>query len=177
MEKIKQNGSGLAKAAKIISIVIFSITMACLLTTTVSDIAIFSEQIIKFLGYIIVTAILFIVMVIFYVISFVLIFGFYLQETYGFWPFTVTKNAFLEMLGDIKFYDYQLATLISIRWIVFVLCILCFVSSIVALSLNKAAKKKGFEGNRKPTKPFSVVTLIFSLLGAGVAGVILLFFA
>ena len=174
---IKQKGSGLAKAAKIISIVIFSVTMACLLTTTISDIAIFSEQITKFLGYILICAILFIALVIFWIISFILIFGFYLQKEHGFWPFSVTKSAFLEMLGEIKFYESQVVTLTTIRWVVFVLCAICFVASIVALSLNKAAKKKGFEGNTKPAKKFSVVTLVFSLLGIGVAGFVLLVIA
>ena len=169
-----QSGSGLAKAAKIISIVIFSVVMACLLTTTISDVAIFSEQILQFIAVLIVTAFLFIAFTIFYVISFVLIFGFYINKSYGFWPFSLTKKTFLSMLGDIKFYESQVNTLVTIRWVVFVFCILCFVASIVALSLNKAAKKKGFEGNLKPAKKFSITTLILSILGMGVAGFVLL---
>ena len=172
--EVKQSGSGLAKAAKIIAIVIFSVTMACLLTTTISDVAIFSEQITKFIGGVIVCAILFIFMLIFYVVSFILIFGFYLQESKGFWPLTVTKNAFFEIIDDIKFKESQVVTMNTIRWFVLILCILCFIGSIVALSLNKASKKKGFEGNLKPAKKFSVVTLVFSVLGIGVAAFVLL---
>ena len=169
-----EKGKSLGKTAKIIAISCFSLLMGSLLFATISDVIIFSEQLLHFIGGIIVTGMLFILMVIFFAISFVLIFGFYLVKTEGFWPLKVTINAFKEIMGDITFSSSQLTTLTNIRWSLLIVCLLCFASSIVSLSLRKAAIKNGFVDKNRHIKKFDVVTLIFSILGVGISLIVLL---
>ena len=169
-----EKGKKLGKAAKIIAIICFSLVLSTLFAATVSDFVIFAEQILKFAASIIATAMIFVFMVILFVVCFVLIFGFFLVESKGFWPLTITINAFKEMMGDIKFNSNQLATLVSVRWVLLVICILCLASSIVSLSLRKAAIKQGFIDKNKHIKKFDVVALVFSSLGIAVATIVLL---
>ena len=52
-----------------------------------------------------------------------------------------------------------------IRIILLVICIIVFIASIVALAMLKRAKKNNKEIKRKMETSFSVIALIFSILG------------
>ena len=165
--------SGLAKAARIIALIVFSVMMACLLATTVSDIVIFSKQFFNLAIAILVAAFLFIVLTIIYLVTYMLVFGFFLIS-FGFWPFSITEDVFLDIVFTDKINYSQVASLITIRWIVLVFLMHCIAGAIVALALNKASKVKGNEGNTTPTKSLAVTVLVFSALGLCVGIFVLL---
>ncbi len=169
-----EKGHALGKAAKIIAICCFCLVMAALLYETVSDVIIFSKQILQFIGGIVATALLFVFMLICFVASFILIFGFYLFQQQGFWPIKVTKTAFLDMMGEISFDNISPSLFSGVRISLIVLCVISLVSAIVSLSLRKAAINEGFIDKNKHIKKFDVTTIVFSSLGIAVSAIALL---
>lgn len=169
-----ERNSPLAKAAKIIAIVAFCLCMTCLATAITSDIVIFSEQIIQFILAVVMCGFLFYFLIIAFLVSFVLIFGFYIVKSHGFWPAKITIGAFKGLVGEIKVGANQLVTVATIRWILLVLCFLCFIASIVSLIFLKILKKHGFVDKKKTIKKFDASTILFSILGIAFASIILL---
>ena len=163
-----------AKAAKIIAIIVFSLVMSALTTVIITDIALFSNQILSFFMACLASAFVFLFACIFMVVSFMLVFGFYLTERDGFWPAKWASQAFNSVLEDAKVTPQQLQALLAVRTVILVVCFVAFVASIVSLSLAKAAKKKNPEIKQKLTKTFSILALIFSIFGVFAALVIIL---
>ena len=166
----------LAKAAKIIAIVIFALVLSALIGAVVSDVVIFSAQIAGFIVACIMAVAAFFIGIILMVLSIVCIFGVYLLEEYGFWPLTWTKNAFMEVMSDLAVTSEQISILIMVRIILLVICVLVFAAAIVALCLAKKAKKENPEVKQGLTKAFSIVALILSILGMFIALAMLLLF-
>ena len=163
------------KVARIMAIVIFSTIFGALTLEIVSDIAIFSDQIMGFIGACISAVGTFIVACVFLFFSIVLVFGVYLLKKDGFWPLIWATSAFHSVLKDYEIAPWQLTTLIGIRVALIIICFLVFVTSIVVLSLMKSVKKENPERKQKLTKSFGIVSLIFSILGMlAAAGIILI---
>lgn len=171
-DEVKTNG--LATAARIIAIIIFSLIMASLVTAIATDLSIFSEQIFGFFGACIASAIVFLFGCVLMLFSIMLVFGFYLLNSEGFWPGRWATAAFYDVMKDIKITQVQLNALITIRILLLTICIVVFIASIVALSLAKSARKKDPEIRQGLTKTFSILSLIFSIFGAMASGVLLL---
>lgn len=164
-----------AKAAKIIAIVAFSVVMGCLVLALVTDIAIFSKQILGFVAAILGSALVFIFGCILMLFSIVLIFGIYLLEQDGFWPATWAEKTFHEALSDAALTPDQVTAIVAVRIVLLVLCVLAFAAAIVAICMKKAAKKKNPEmPKQKLTTAFSIVALIFSIFGAFAALTVML---
>ena len=167
-------GKGLATAARAIGIVVFTFTMLALNIAIITDIALFAEQILTiFVGFI-VACIVFVVMLVLYFLSIILVFGVYLTETYGFWPLTVASDLYQQALQESVISDEQISLMLAIRMILLVICILCFIGAIVSASLKKSAKKRGFAGKTKGTTAFATLALIFSIFGIALSALILL---
>ena len=163
------------KAARTMAIVIFITTFAALLLAIVSDIAIFSDQILGFIGACISAVGTFIIACVFLFFSIVLVFGVYLLKQDGFWPLVWATSAFDSVLKDYSIASWQLTTLIAIRIALIIVCFLVFVTSIVVLSLVKSIKIENPERKQKLTKAFGIVSLIFSILGMlAAAGIVLI---
>ena len=154
-----------AKVARVISIVIFSTVMACLVLALVTDFSIFAQQIFAFIGGCIAAVAAFVLGFVFMIFSIVLIFGVYLLEQQGFWPLTWASNAFHSALHDNPVTHDQVVALISTRIVIAVLCFICFVLSIVVLALAKKAKKENPDVRQSLAKTFGILTLVFSILG------------
>lgn len=174
--KVTNPVNKMAKAAKIIAIVIFALILTALIGAIVSDIAIFSAQIAGFIAACILAVAAFVFGIILMVLSIVCIFGVYLLEEYGFWPLTWTKTAFTEVMSDLTVTSEQISILIMVRIILLVICVLVFAAAIVALCLAKKAKKENPEIKQGLTKAFSIVALILSILGMFIALAMLLLF-
>ncbi len=168
--------SKIAKAAKIIAIVIFALVLSALIGAVVSDVVIFSAQIAGFIAACILAVAAFVFGIILMVLSIVCIFGVYLLEEYGFWPLTWTKTAFTEVVSDLAVTSEQINILIMVRIILLAICVLVFAAAIVALCLAKKAKKENPELKQGLTKAFSIVALILSILGMFIALAMLLLF-
>lgn len=59
----------------------------------------------------------------------------------------------------------QLILMRTIRIFLILACIISLILSIIAMNLNKAAVRENPKNRCKLTKVFSVITLIFSILG------------
>lgn len=174
--KVTNPTNKMAKAAKIIAIVIFALILTALIGAIVSDVIIFSAQIAGFIAACILAVATFVLGIILMVLSIVCIFGAYLLEEYGFWPLTWTKTAFTEVMSDLAVTSEQINILIMVRIILLAICVLVFAAAIVALCLAKKAKKENPEIKQGLTKAFSIVALILSILGMFIALAMLLLF-
>ena len=154
-----------AKAAKIISIIVFSLTMSALATALISDIFILGKVIFGFILACFVSVITFFFAIILMVISIVLIFGAYLLESRGFWPGEWARNAYYDVMKDYHLTTEEISIVTIIRLVLIVVCLIAFVGSIVCIAMMKRAKKQNPEIKQKLTKSFGTLSLIFSILG------------
>ena len=153
------------KAIKILSIIVFSLIMSALLMALISDGIILSKQIFGFIFALVASAVVFIIALVCMVISIVFIFGVYLLEANGFWPMKWTTSTYKTIMADYTLTAEQMHAAVVIRIILLVICVIVFIASIVALTMLKRAKKNNKEIKRKMETSFSVVALIFSILG------------
>lgn len=154
-----------AKAAKIIAIIVFSLIMSLLVAAILSDVLIFTEQIGAFIEGIIGASVTFILGCILMVASFALIFGLFIVKNEGFWPGKWASDVYHDAINKSPFTEGQINTLVALRIVFLVLCVIGITLSIIALSLAKSAQKKNPDIKQKLTKPFSIISLIFSILG------------
>jgi hypothetical protein len=73
-----------AKGAKILAIIAFSLTIAAIVVAIILDVTIFAEAILAFIAGCVISALAFFLLVIVFIASFILVFGFFLLEKYGF---------------------------------------------------------------------------------------------
>ena len=161
--------SKIGKAAKVISIIAFSLVMTALLTAIISDIAIFSNQIGGFILAIIASAAVFVLGIIFMVMSIMMIFGIILIQNEGFWPMAWCKRTFHEVLADYTVTPSQIEAFKTIRIVLLVICIIVFILAIISSSLARKERKQNSEVKQKLTKSFSSISLAFSILGLVIA--------
>ena len=154
-----------AKAAKIIAIICFSLVFTALAIALGTDIGIFLEQIITFIVACVSSAVVFIGALILMVLSCILVFGIFILKSQGFWPATWTANTFNEIMSGAPITEDQLILMRTIRIFLILACIISLILSIIAMNLNKAAVRENPKNRCKLTKVFSVITLIFSILG------------
>lgn len=154
-----------AKTAKTLAIIAFCLVMAFLSTAIISDIAVFSKQIITFVFACIAAVFLFIFGIVLMLISIMFVFGVYLLNEYGFWPISWTINGFKEILADAAFTPEQIQQFNIIRLILLISCLIVLILSIVCLSISKSTKKDGYQEKQKLTKAFGIISLILSILG------------
>lgn len=153
------------KVAKIIAIVCFALLMAALATAIVSDIIILGKLILGFVLAIFMAAVVFFVGFFLMLVSMILVFGFYLVEEVGFWPVTWAETVFKQIIAENKLTTDQLGEIVIVRIVLLAICVLALASIIVAMVLSKKAKKVNEERKQKLTKAFSILSLIFSILG------------
>lgn len=153
------------KAIKILSIIVFSLIMSALLTALISDGIILSKQILGFIFALVASALVFVFAIICMVISIMLIFGAYLLKSEGFWPMKWAVSAYKSIMADYVLTAEQIHSALVIRIILLVICVIVFIASIVAIAMLKRAKKNNKEIKRKMETTFSVLALIFSILG------------
>ena len=150
------------KAKRILAIISFSLVMVALLVAIITDVAIFSDVLKTFVGGIIISCLVFIVLVIFMLASIIMIFGIFLLKEYGFWPLNLSIQLFKEILADIQIAPDQLSTFRGLRVAFLIICIIAFILAVIASS-------KGKEKEKVPLKPMSTIAIIFSILGFLVA--------
>lgn len=148
---------------KTVALIAFVLTFSMLILAIVFDIVIFGEVIFNFIAACILTPYLFLIFVIVWLLSCVLIFGIYLTDTYGFWPLEWTVEAFKSITGEVSVSPSQLDLFRSIRVLILVVCVTTFILSIIALKMHKKAKKEGLV--RKTVKGFAIPAIIFSIFG------------
>ncbi len=151
--------------SKIFSIISFIIVFTLLALAIVLDIVIFHQVLLQFIGGIIISVLFFLLCVIGFAASFILIFGFYLVNQYGFWPINVAISLFKEIMGDIVISPDQIHAFSTGRIALIVACLVVSALSIASLIIKKRAKKDGYIGKTTLITSFDIVAIIFSSLG------------
>ena len=141
-----------------LAIASFIIVLVCFLAAIISDIAVFSNVILTFIGGIIISGIVFVFLCVMMIASFILIFGIFLVKEYGFWPLHVSIGLFKEILGGIEVTGEQVMVFTTIRIAILVLLV-------VALILAGIAKHKTEEVPKVPLRGMSVTATVFSIMG------------
>lgn len=150
---------------EIIALIAFIMCFISLALALIFDVASFSQVILKLLAAIIVPIILFFLLFILFLASFVLIFGFFLVKEYGFWPLTLSIQIFKEIIGEIVFKPNDIDKFVNMRIILIVLCSLILISAIVSKILhNVDVKKLNIKPNFK-SKKLSTAAIVLSTIG------------
>ena len=87
----------------------FGLSIFLIFLAAIFDVIAFKDTILTFIGGIIISAAAFVVLCILFLISFILIFGFYLVKTEGFWPLPLSIEFFKEVMGEVKVTAEQIA--------------------------------------------------------------------
>lgn len=149
---------------KIIALIAFVIILIALNGAILADCFIFLEYILSFIIAIIASCFLFLLFFIAMIVSYIFVFGFYLTEQYGFWPLSLSKDVFHQIINDALISQEQLQAFIILRIVLITTCLICFIMAIISASLDK--KERKLESlNVKTCKPFNVITIILSILG------------
>lgn len=157
-------------SAKVVSIIAFSLMVIALVVAIVTDFVIFADQIISFFVASFASVFAFLGGIILMIISIMLIFGIFLLKENGFWPINWATSLFKEIMSEHMPTKEQVSLMSAIRVMLILVCLVTFILSIVALSMNKSAPKNGL-AKSKLVRTFGIITLIFSLLG-GFTGII-----
>ena len=165
MEEKQLETPNIVKTARIIATIVFATVMVCLAIAIITDFTVFIDQIMAFIGGAIGAVLTFILGFLAMILSIVLIFGVYILNEQGFWPAKWASDVFHQALKDANVTQDQVNAIIAVRTMLLVLCIICFISSIIALSMHKHIKKKYPDIKQNRTKPFGVVTLFLSMFG------------
>ena len=165
--------------AKIISIIVFSLIVTAFIATLAIDIAIVGKAIAMFIFSLFAAVMVFVVAFVLFVFSCILVFGIKLLESHGFWPINWAVTTFKQINADYTLTSSQISMFSILRIIIFAVCILSFIASIVVLSLIRVPKKEKGQlkvktGNNKLSKAFGIISLIMSILGAFASMVALL---
>ena len=148
---------------KALAIISFTVVMVTLAAAIISDIAIFMDAILMFIGGIIFSAIAFVILFVAMLVSFILIFGVYLAEQYGFWPLTLSFQFFKEILSDINITSEQISVFRGLRIAFLVICIITLIISIIARVKDPMIHEE------IPLKGLSKAATVLSILGIVVA--------
>lgn len=148
---------------KVLALVSFCTVFGLILVSIITDLVIFKDYILAFIGGIIITGFLFFIFFIGFVLSILLVFGIGIVNDAGFWPLSLSISIFKDILGDVYISDAQITTFISLRIAIIIMLISMFILAIVA---NKMHKRRIIEkdSNIRKIKPFTVVAILFSIL-------------
>lgn len=155
----------MAKSIKTITIISFSLVLAALLTAIVSDVAIFSQQILTFIAAIFISAIVFLFAIVLMIVSIMLVFGVIVLKNDGFWPLAWTKTTFIEILSDNHLTTEQISNMTTIRIVLLIVSAIILILSTIALAMMKRLRKKDPEYNPKSIEYLGIASTILSSLG------------
>ncbi len=109
--------------------------------------------------------------------SIIFIFGIKIAEERGFWPATWALNTFQSIMADAALTEEQIILIIIIHSIVLGLALVSFILGVIASSKVKRIKKSGLPIIYPSIKPFTVLSILFSILNIIFAASIVAIFA
>ena len=156
--------------AKLISRISVITLVLTIILALVFDIIIFNDVIKQFIAALIVPSVLFLFLCILFVASFVIIIGFYLVKTEGFWPIKISKSLFNEIMGDIIIPDTQIDQFITCRYILIVLCVVTLLLAIIANIIARSEVKEEIltkQQAKRIGRPIMVLSILGILVSLG----------
>lgn len=148
---------------KVLALVSFCTVFGLIFVSIITDLVIFKDFILTFIGGMIITGVVFIILFIGFVLSILLVFGVGIVKDSGFWPLSISISIFKEILGDVYMSDDQIRTFIILRIAIIIMLISMFILAIVANTMHKRRIKEN-DPNIRKIKPFTVVAIIYSIL-------------
>ena len=159
---------------KTLAIIAFVLVFLCLGSAITLDIVIFFEKILSFIFAIFASAFMLFVFFIGFILSLILVFGFYIYESNGFWPLALSIEVYKSIIGDVVITPEQIQIYQMGRSTILVLSLLSFILAIISSKMDKNRRKRR-DLNVRRVKPFNVITIIFSILGIIVGFGVLLY--
>lgn len=159
---------------KVLALVSFCSVFGLILVSVITDLVIFKDFILNFIGGMIITGFFFIIFFIGFVLSILLVFGVGIVNDSGFWPLSLSISIFKNILGDAYMSDDQIRTFIVLRIAIIIMLISMFILAIVANIMHKRRIKEN-DPNIRKIKPFTVVAIVYSILAIAIGfGMILI---
>lgn len=155
--------------AKLLANICLIGTFLAMATAIIVDFVTLSEVIIQFVFSLIVPVIAFFVLFVAMVASWMLIFGVALTEQYGFWPLDISWDIYKQIIGEIKIDPDKLAIFRGVRIGLLVVCIVLYITAIVARIMNRKYKKEGEIKLYRSTKRRAKTAMFFLFFGIVVA--------
>ena len=150
---------------EIIALVSFILCFVSLVLAIIFDFSAFKNVILQFIAALIVPIIVFILLTILFLASFILIFGFFLVKSYGFWPLNISVSLFKEIIGEIEFKPDDIQQFRIYRYILLGLCIAILVGAIASKIMKAVDYKKLNITPNKASGKFSTTAIVLSTLG------------
>ena len=151
--------------SKITAGISLGLMILTILLALLFDFLAFKDAILTFVAAIVLSAAAFVLFTIFFVVSFVLIFGFYLVNEHGFWPLSLSISFFKEVIGDIVITAEQVAQFRIYRIIIIVLCCASIALSIVSKVYYNKDKSAGLIKPFGATKGIYQTALVMAIIG------------
>ena len=159
---------------KVLALVSFCTVFGLILVSVITDLVIFKDFILTFIGGMIITGVVFIILFIGFVLSILLVFGVGIVKDSGFWPLSISISLSKEILDDVYMSEDQIRTFIVLRIAIIIMLISMFILAIVANIMHKRRIKEN-DPNIRKIKPFTVVAIVYSILAIAIGfGMILI---
>ena len=159
---------------KVLALVSFCTVFGLILVSVITDLVIFKDFILTFIGGMIITGVVFIILFIGFVLSILLVFGVGIVKDSGFWPLSISISLSKEILDDVYMSEDQIRTFIILRIAIIIMLISMFILAIVANIMHKRRIKEN-DPNIRKIKPFTVVAIVYSILAIAIGfGMILI---
>lgn len=159
---------------KVLALVSFCTVFGLILVSIITDLVIFKDFILTFIGGMIITGVVFIILFIGFVLSILLVFGVGIVKDSGFWPLSISISLSKEILDDVYMSEDQIRTFIVLRIAIIIMLISMFILAIVANIMHKRRIKEN-DPNIRKIKPFTVVAIVYSILAIAIGfGMILI---
>ena len=148
---------------KVLALVSFCTVFGLIFVSVITDLVIFKDFILTFIGGMIITGVVFIILFIGFVLSIFLVFGIGIVKDSGFWPLSISISLSKEILDDVYMSEDQIRTFIVLRIAIIIMLISMFILAIVANTMHKRRIKEN-DPNIRIVKPFTVVAIVYSIL-------------
>ena len=148
---------------KVLALVSFCTVFGLIFVSIITDLVIFKDFILTFIGGMIITGVIFIIFFIGFVLSIFLVFGIGIVKDSGFWPLSLSISLSKEILDDVYMSEDQIRTFIVLRIAIIIMLISMFILAIVANIMHKRRIKEN-DPNIRKIKPFTVVAIVYSIL-------------
>ena len=159
---------------KVLALVSFCTVFGLIFVSIITDLVIFKDFILNFIGGMIITGVIFIIFFIGFVLSIFLVFGIGIVKDSGFWPLSLSISLSKEILDDVYMSEDQIRTFIVLRIAIIIMLISMFILAIVANIMHKRRIKEN-DPNIRKIKPFTVVAIVYSILAIAIGfGMILI---
>ena len=144
----------------------FGLSIFLIFLAAIFDLIAFKDTILTFIAGIVVSAAAFVVLCVLFLISFILIFGFYLVQKEGFWPLPLSIEFFKEVMGEVKVTAEQIAMFRTFRIVLIVLCIATLIVAIVGKVMTKKDIKAGLVKRLKSVDGYATTAIVLTIIGA-----------